>query len=150
MAGELAAWNNREGISLEGWIGCEGNFRLAVGYISIFWPQFVAFEDYILVEGFTEEQIRGFESQKEATAKTVEWVINHVHLDSIQHLGCPDISSDKLVLLGDRLREIYQAKLNWQFPERPCVVEFYQPEDPDSFAEYQLSFWQKKHDEKTD
>jgi len=150
MAGELAAWNNGKGISLEDWVGCEGNFRLAVGYISLFWPQFVTFEDYLLVKGFTVENLRGFESQKGATAKSVEWVLNHVHLGSIQHLECPDISSDKLVLLGNTLKEIYQAKLNWQFPERPCIVEFYQPEDPDDFVGYQLSFWQKKHNEPTD
>lgn len=26
------------------WIGCEGNFQVAVGYASIFWPKFILFE----------------------------------------------------------------------------------------------------------
>lgn len=150
MVAELAEWNSGDGISLEDWVGCEGNYRLAVGYLTVFWPSFVEFEDYILTEGFTEEQVRVFESQEGATARSIERVINHVHLDSIQHLGCPDISSDKLVLLGNILTEIYQAKLQWQFPGRPCVVEFYRPEDPDDFGEYQVSFWQKKHEIQTD
>lgn len=29
---ELAEWNNGDGIYLESWIGCSGDFRLAVGY----------------------------------------------------------------------------------------------------------------------
>lgn len=146
MRAELAAWNNGKGIDLEDWVGCEGNFRLAVGYTTVFWPPFTLFDDYVLLEGVTEEQVRGFESQEGATPKSVEWVLNHIHLDSIQHLGCPDISADKLLILGVTLKEIYQAKLAWQFPDRPCFVEFYQPEDADDFAEYQLSFWQRKHE----
>ena len=41
MRDELAGWNNDAGISLETWIGCSGNFSLAVGYSSVFWPEFV-------------------------------------------------------------------------------------------------------------
>jgi hypothetical protein len=94
--------------------------------------------------------LRGFVLRAGTTTKSVEWVMNHRHLDGIQHMGCPDISSDKLVFLGDRLKEIYQAKLHWQFPDRPCVVEFYRPDDPDDLAAYQISFWQKRHDDQGD
>ena len=52
MLPELAEWNNGKGIDLESWVGCSGNFRLAIGYAAIFWPRFVLFEDYILREGF--------------------------------------------------------------------------------------------------
>ena len=44
MKAELAAWNNGDGIDLETWISSEGNFSLAVGYASIFWPAFTLFE----------------------------------------------------------------------------------------------------------
>lgn len=47
MQADLQAWNNGTGIDLESWVGCEGNFALAVGYASIFNPQFCTFEDYI-------------------------------------------------------------------------------------------------------
>ena len=150
MKAELAAWNGGAGISLDDWVSCAGNFGLAVGYLTVFWPKFILFEDYILGEGVTEEQVRSFKAREGATPKSIESVLNHVHLDSIQYGGCPDISRDKLVLLGNALKEIYQAKLKWQFPDRPCVVEFYQPEDPDDFAEYQVSFWQEKHNEQTE
>jgi hypothetical protein len=145
MKAELAAWNNGNGIDLESWIGCEGKFSLAVGYASIFWPAFTLFEGYILPAGFTEDALRGFE-RNGRNRKSVEWVMNHLHIADIQHGGCPDISKDKMLVLGNVLKEIYEAKLQWQFPDRPCTVEFSIPDDPDDLVEYQVSFWQKCHE----
>jgi hypothetical protein len=147
MQAELAEWNNGKGIDLESWVGCSGNFRLAVGYTTIFWPEFVEFEGYILRKGFSVESLRGFESQNGTTPKTVEWVMNHIHIDGIQYASCEDISKDKILLLGNALKEIYQAKLNWLFPEKPCTVEFYVPEQEDNLEDYQISFWQTKHEQ---
>jgi hypothetical protein len=146
MKAELAAWNNGKGISLEAWVGCEGNFSLAVGYASIFWPEFVEFKGYLLRKGFSETSLSGFESQKNSTRKSTEWAMNHLHIADIQHYGCKDISKDKIIIIGRILKEIYAIKLRSQFPDNPCVVEFYEPEDKEDLMEYQLSFWQKKHE----
>ncbi len=72
--------------------------------------------------------------------------MNHLHIADIQRWGCGDKSKDKLLVLGNVLKEIYEAKLQWQFPDRPCTVEFFIPDDPDDLMEYQLSFWQKCHE----
>ena len=143
MKSELAAWNNDDGISLESWICCEGRFSLAVGYATVFWPEFVWFDGYILQKSFSEVSLRGFEQRENSTRKSVEWVMNHIHIADIQYYGCADASKDKLLLLGNVLKEIYEAKLLWQFPGHPCIVEFYIPEDSDDLMEYQLSFWQR-------
>lgn len=145
MKAELAAWNNGAGIDLETWIGCEGKFALAVGYASVFWPAFTLFDGYILRDGFTVDALRGFE-QNGRSRKSVEWVMNHLHIADIQHGGCGDISKDKLLVLGNILKEIHEAKLQWQFPDRPCTVEFFIPEAPNELTEYQVSFWQKCHE----
>jgi hypothetical protein len=63
MRAELAAWKNGGGIDLVSWVGCEGNFRLAIGYAAIFWPAFVEFDGYLLRAGFSVEALRGFEAQ---------------------------------------------------------------------------------------
>ena len=89
-----------------------------------------------------------FENQKGSTPKSVEAVLNHLHIEDIQHLGCEDISADKLLALGNVLKEIYQAKLSWQFPDRPCIVEFYVPDDKDNFIDYQITFWQRAFEPK--
>jgi hypothetical protein len=143
---ELAPWNNGAGIDLESWTGCKGRFALAVGYSSIFWPEFVEFDGYLLRKGFAESSLRGYEKQQGSTRRGVEQVMNHLHIADIQHVGCADISEDKLIFLGQVLREIYEVKLNYQFPDRPCIVAFYTPPKADELFEYQITFWQKAHD----
>lgn len=144
MVEELSKWNNGDGVDLETWVDTMGNYNFAVGYITLFWPKFVEFEHYILTSRFTPEQVRGFENNPNSTPMAVEWVINHVHISDI-HLADENISVDKVVMLGEVMAEIYTAKLKWQFPDKPCIVEFIKPEDPEDLQEYQLSFWQKKH-----
>jgi hypothetical protein len=142
MRSELAAWNDGRGISLLDWTANTGNFALAVGYSEVFWPRFVEFEDYILMEGFGLEGLRSFEQNPEATRQSIEWVMNHFHIADIQRLECPDIAADKLIILGERLCEIYIVKLALQFPDRRFVVDFARPEKPEEFEDYQLSFFQ--------
>jgi hypothetical protein len=148
LKNELAQWNNGAGIDVESWIGCEGRFALAVGYSSIFWPEFVEFDGYVLRKGFSESSLRGFEKREDSTRRGVEWVMNHLHIADIHHVGCADMSEDKLIYLGHVLHEIHQVKLKSQFPDRPCTVEFYTPK-ADDLLEYQITFWQKAHDPDT-
>lgn len=143
MAAELQEWNNGKGIDLESWIGCSGNFSLAVGYVTIFWPKFVEFDGYILRDGFCEKALRSFEAADRCDRMAVEKVMNHLHVADIQHYGCEDLSKDKIQVLGATLREIYSAKLKTQFPKSPCIVEYYQPENEDDLMGYQISFWQE-------
>ncbi|HEX8247041.1 MAG TPA: hypothetical protein VF599_02560 [Pyrinomonadaceae bacterium] len=144
---ELAAWNNGQGIDLESWIGCVGNFSLAVGYLSIFCPEFTEFEGYILRKRFSEDSLRGFEKNCNGDKKAVEAVMNHLHIADIQHYGCADISKDKVIVLGSKLKEIYEARLIWRFPNKPCTVSFYQPEDDTDLEAYEITFWQKANEE---
>jgi hypothetical protein len=106
----------------------------------------VEFDGYILREGFSEQSLRGFEAQAGSDRKGTEWLMNHLHIADIHHAGCPDIARDKVALLGTVLKEIYEAKLRYLFPDRPCTVEFYVPVDPENLVDYQLSFWQKAHE----
>jgi hypothetical protein len=149
MLSELAEWNNGKGIDLVSWVGCSGDFRLAIGYSTIFWPRFVLFDDYIFREGFTAESVRGFEAQHKCDKRSVEAVVNHLHIADIQYHGCEDITEQRVVFLGRILKEIYEAKLAWQFPDRPCEVSFYEPDDRTDLVGFQLTFWQKKHVEQT-
>jgi hypothetical protein len=68
MKAELAAWNNGAGIAIKSWIACEGNFSLAVGYASVFWPKFVVFEGYILREGFRKRPSGDLSNKKVSIA----------------------------------------------------------------------------------
>ena len=138
---EMREWNNGKGIDIRTWVECEGNFKLAIGYSTLFWPRFIEFEGFVLREGFCVESLRGFEQQHKGERRSIEAVMNHLHLDGIQYMGCGDISRERLIYLGRVLREIHQAKLVWQFPTKRFEVAF-----DDSFLEnlvdYQITFYQ--------
>ncbi len=144
MQAELARWNNGSGMSLKTWAECEGDFKLAAGYAALLWPNFETAGKYILVEGqYTLETIAGFEAQENSTPLGVEAVLNHQHLSEMHIHDEQNLTADMLLFLGKKLKGIYEAKLQWQFPERPCTVELYIPEDPENLIEYQITFWQK-------
>jgi hypothetical protein len=145
MAASLQQWNKGKGIDLASWVGCEGNFGLAVGYSTIFWPRLVEFEGYILHEGFSIDALRGFEASRDGDRASVEAVMNHRHIADIQHAGCADISFDKVALLGNVLREMYEAKLAWQFPDKPCEVRLFLDGEHDDLYVYEVTFWRKAH-----
>ncbi|NYZ63416.1 hypothetical protein [Luteimonas deserti] len=146
MREELGRWNNGAGIDLESWVGRMGNYALATGYLTLFWPDFVEHEGYILRRGFSEESLRGFEKQTGSRRKSVEWVMNHLHIADI-HCGDEDeLTEDKVVVLGRALKQIYEAKLARQFPHSPCIVEFYEPEPGGDLTDYEISFWQVRHE----
>lgn len=147
MKKELGAWNDGAGIDFDAWISCSGNFGLAVGYSSIFCPQFVEFEHYIFSCSEVTQQaiknIRDFETREQSTPKTIESLFNHLHISDLH--AKDDLSVDKIIIIGQALKDIYQARLHFLFPNKPCRVEFYIPNDPELYDEYQLTFWQAKH-----
>lgn len=143
MKAELGAWNNGQGIDLASWVSCVGNFSLAVGYLSIYCPEFVEFEGYILRKGFCVESLRSVEKCCDGDRKPVEALMNHLHIADIQHYGCEDLSKDKIIVLGSKLKEIYEARLQWQYPDKPCTVSFYEPMKADDLIAYEITFWQR-------
>ena len=52
------------------------------------------------------------------------------------------LMADKLLALGKVLKEMHEARLQWQFPDRPCTVTLSIPEDAHDLGGYQLTFWQ--------
>ena len=146
MRAELQEWNGGKGIELEMWIGCEGRFALAIGYTTLFWPKFEIIEDFVVRKGSSPDSVREFASYAGGSRLSAERTMNHIHLLDLHYRGCPDASPDKLLVLGTTLKEIYEAKLKWQFPDRPCVVQLYAPENSDALDEYQLTFWQSVHE----
>ena len=138
---ETRDWNGGAGIDVESWIGCCGNFRLAIGYSTIFWPRFVEFEDYVLRDGFSIEALRGFERHHADDRQAVESVMNHLHIADIQFYGCEDATRERLAYLGSVLREIYEAKLKWQFPNRRFEVHFHDCGTAD-LIESEITFFQ--------
>lgn len=72
--------------------------------------------------------------------------MNHLHIADLHYGDADELSEDKIRVLANALKEIYQAKLAWQFPHAPCIAELYVPEPDGELTDYQISFWQTKHE----
>lgn len=149
MKSELGEWNGGKGIDLESWISCSGSVKLAVGYAEYFWPELELVEGYIVRSGTTVDTIRQWEQNCGNDRRAIESTLNHMHLIDINYHDHENRSEDLLQRLGAVLTEIYDAKLKWQFPDRPCTVSLLIPDDPLEFDAYQVTFWQKVHEEQT-
>lgn len=138
---ELPDWNNGRGISVEAWVGCSGSVELAVGYSRLFWPEFVEHEGCVFFADFSVESYRGFMQQCKGDRRRVEIVMNHRHVFSyFSHMG-GSATEAQIIYLGRVLRDIWQAKLAHDFPDRTFVVSF--PEDPsEDLTDYEVTFWQ--------
>lgn len=148
MDNDLGAGGDANRITLESWVAFAGDYKLAIGYAALLWPRFEAVGKYILVEGVSQENIEGFESQEGSTPKSVECTLNHLYLADLHPQDDDTLSADKLLFLGTILEEMWAAKLQTQFPDRPCTVQFFVPDDPEDLLGYQISFWQTAWDAK--
>jgi hypothetical protein len=98
-------------------------------------------------EEVTSEEVRAWEEACNGDKREIEATMNHLHIADL-HCATEDATRERILFLGNTLKEIYSAKLVWQFPERPCVVELFEPEDKDDLVGYQITFLQKKHAER--
>lgn len=139
---ELSKWNEGQGIDIEGWICCVGSYEHLIGYMELLWPTFVEHDGCILRVGFSEQSYKGFMKQTGGDKKSVEIVINHIHILDI--FGNTDIvpTLEQVLHIGRKLKEIWACKLSSDFPGRQFVVSF--PEDPtDDLINYEITFFQE-------
>jgi hypothetical protein len=138
---ELPRWNNGAGIAVDSWIGCVGNFELAVGYSVLFWPDFTEFDGCVFFADFSEQSYRGFMQQCAGDRQSVEAVMNHRHVfDYFSHAN-GNASVEQLLYLGRLLKSILHTKLAADFPQRRFEVSFLEGPFED-LHDYEISFWQ--------
>jgi hypothetical protein len=56
------------------------------------------------------------------------------------------INKEQVVFLGNKLREMYRAKLAHQFPDKEFDVSFDYINNPDHLEDYQLTFHQPSNE----
>ena len=133
------------GPDAESWIFNFGNFDLAVGYTLIFWPRFILIDGFVLRHGSTRKNLLEFLEVTNGDLIATQAVMNHIH---ISDLHFKDINDAQARYLGRVLREIYQAKLRADFPDRTFVVSF--TDEPGPGLDYELTFWQADGAERAD
>lgn len=125
------------GPDAKGWLYNFGNFDLAVAYTLIFWPKFIVIDNYVLRHGATRKILLSFLEATNGNSIAAQAVINHIH---ISDLHFKTINEAQARYLGRTLRDIYQAKLRADFPDRAFVVSL--NDEPGSGLDCELTFWQ--------
>jgi hypothetical protein len=144
---ELKDWNNGKGIDIESWIGCIGDFQKAIGYSAMFWPEFKEVNGCVVNANASEKIINDWIKKSPENPKAVEPVMNHLHIADLHYEDRENVSVKALAYLGNVLKEIYQCKLQRDFPDKTFVVEFTKPEDENDIIGYEMTFYQKDEKE---
>jgi hypothetical protein len=124
-------------------------FEHAIGYLWLFWPNFVLHDGLLLGEGFSQSALTGFLVQSDKNKSdneiksAVEAVMNHIHLSSLFTTDNRPTHA-QLQWLGKRIQEMWRAKLNLDFPSLDINVEFYLPSDSDDLEEYQVTAFRNR------
>ena len=121
---ELQDWNNGKGVDVRSWIGALGKFQFMIAYSTIFWPQWKIYKEMIVSVDAPEELIDRWLSECKGDKKSVESVVNHLHIKDIHHAYNEDATHERMIFLGNVLKEMYQCKLKRDFPERTVTVAF--------------------------
>ncbi|MBT0670667.1 hypothetical protein HT136_20070 [Novosphingobium profundi] len=116
---ELTEWNNGQGIAPSDWIWIEGRADHALGLSSLFWPELVLFEGYVLRGPLDAARLRGWESQGH-TCKQIETAMNAFLLEGIFPNDPTEsqLRETQVDQLAKTMVAMLQAKLAFDFPER--------------------------------
>ena len=64
---------------------------------------------------------------------------------SLMGRACVSRAREEKAPVPKVLREMYEAKLAWQFPDKPCEVRLFLEGEQDDLFVHELTFWQKAH-----
>jgi hypothetical protein len=148
---ELADWRKLNGdqFSIEDWVVGEGDIKFAIGYSILFWPEFIEYDDCVILKSHFDSN--NFESWKNTeyvfNYAQIESVLNHIHI--LDLFGADEkkneVNYEQILFLGNRLCEIYKAKLKLEYPEKKFIFDFNGNERLAALQEYEITFYQEKN-----
>jgi hypothetical protein len=115
---DLQRWNDGVGISPDDWIFIEGRADHALGFCSLFWPEFAQFNGYILRAPLDVERLRSWEGAGHSRQQ-IETAMNAFLFDYIfpQDDTEAALKGAQLKLLATLMSDMLVAKLKREFPE---------------------------------
>ena len=142
LIAELPQWNNGEGIDLPGFIGCVGRYDHAIGYATIFWPDFVIYEDCICVAPPDPVNFRTWLSRFKGNRTETEKMINHLHIADLFVNSEYPPTGRILHHMGKLLQDMWGCRLRRDFPERQISVQFFEDDAAGLTDGYIITVWQ--------
>lgn len=143
LIADLRLWNNGDGIDVQGWLSATGDYEHAIAYAELFWPDFVNYDGCIFRIAMDEETYHKWIKVTNGNKTSVEEVVNHIHiLDFFPNVKEPP-SKEQVRHLGLKLRDMWEAKVKRDFPNRDIIVHFLDS-DTDDLVDYQVTVFQRR------
>ena len=139
---ELKTWTPP--ISPQNLAASLGRYPLAIGYLTVFWPQFVEHEGMVFLgEQVDKEAVLAWLKTTNGNKQAVEAALNHFHVLDIQHQGIwSEATEPQVKFIAHTLKEAWAAKLAHDFPAKDFVVELVEGSS-DKLMDYQIVFYQR-------
>ena len=108
-------------------------------YQEIFWPNFVEHDGCIFLD-FDENIYQQWLRRTGGDKQKIESVMNHRHILDFLPKAVESPTHSLVVLFGQLLRDVWDAKLRRDFPERKFCVRFPSDECRD-LTDYEITFY---------
>jgi hypothetical protein len=116
--------------SPEAYAFLESTLEVAIGFSEIFWPPFIEYDDMVFrgssetpICGEAVANIESWLTRFDGNRSEVERMINHEHLIDLFWERSRSGGNDQIAYLGRVVREMWAAKLKFDFPNRKFVVD---------------------------
>ena len=142
---ELKKWNNGMGVSISGWLNAIASSDAALAYLSVFWPDFVEIDGHVLRSGITRVHLHNWTHSGKCDRKSLECVLNHIHMVDVFTANSreeDEIKTARCKVIGKIMKDMYEAKLKADFPDRSFSVFLDGIEDSLDALEITLTFCQ--------
>jgi len=137
---ELADWNIGQGIDIEDWLQTVGNYEHAIAYSTLFWPEFQLHDGCIFFAGIDEDSYQKWLKATNGNKTSVQAVMKHRHILDLFPNSEVEPTHDQVIYLGHKLKEMWKAKLNRDFPNHKITISF--PEEEfDDLLSYEITFF---------
>jgi hypothetical protein len=116
---DLQKWNAGAGISPDDWIYIEGRADHALGFCSLFWPEFAEVDGYVLRAPVDVERLRSWEraghSRQQVETAMNAFLFDHMFPDDESE---PSLKCVQLKRLATIMSDMLVTKLRRDFPDR--------------------------------
>jgi hypothetical protein len=143
---ELSLWNDGKGADIDVWLSSIADFEHAIAYAELFWPEFIELDGCVFHHRVNEEYYRNWLNTCDGNKTSVETVINHVHILDCFPNAKKAPTREQIIHLGRKLKEIWQAKLTRDFPDKTIIVSFPE-EDYEDLVDYMIVFFQPREED---
>lgn len=109
-------------------------------YQNLFWPKFVVHDDCVFL-AFDENIYQQWIQIAEGDKREVEQIMNHRHIVDLLPKSVEQPTLELVVSLGKLLQEVWEAKLQRDFPKRCFCVNF-PLEECKNLTDYEITFYQ--------